>query len=157
MRAAGLKIMEVWHVFEPLEHLDLLIERRQPGEVVGFGGMVGRSETLKRQFCDAGFDRLRQHSGGWENLIPAHGLGLSVRSKLAARYPWWSIDSSSWIAPAMYGKPVTRSGKIGQGDDRRTANRSVRHLYLTRILEGWLEREQQLTAMWRDRGIRFRP
>lgn len=155
MRQAGLKIMEVFHVFEPMEHLDRLIERRQPGEVIGLGGMVGRSTALKRQFCDAVFARVVEHSGSWGTLIPVHGLGLSVRSNLAARYPWWSVDSSSWLAPAMYGKGVSRNGKVSHADDRRTTNRSVRHLYLTRVLEGWLEREQQLTRMWTERGVVF--
>lgn len=156
MRAAGLHIWEVYHVFEPIEQLDILIERRQPGEVIALGGMVGRSTALKQQFCDAVFERVRDASG-WESLIPLHGLGLSVRSALAARYPWSSIDSSSWIAPAMYGKPVRRDGRIGDGGDRRTSNRSVRHLYLTRVLEGWITRERQLTEMWAARGVRFRP
>ena len=155
MRAAGLKIMEVFHVFEPLAHLDVLIERRQPGEVIGLGGMVGRSVSLKERFCDAAFARVRQHSR-WDDLIPVHGLGLSVRGHLAARYPWWSIDSSSWLAPAKFGKPVKRNGRMGDGDDRRTSNRTLRHLYLQRVLDGWLEREEQLTRMWRQRGVRWR-
>lgn len=155
MRAAGLKIMEVFHVYEPLDHLDTLIERRQPGEVIGLGGMVGRSVTLKQRFCDAAFARVREHSP-WDDLIPVHGLGLSVRGHLAARYPWASIDSSSWLAPAKFGKPVKRNGRMGDGDDKRTGSRPLRHLYLQRVLDGWLDREAQLTRMWLDRGVRWR-
>jgi hypothetical protein len=155
MRAAGLKVMEVFHVFEPLKHLELLIERRQPGEILGLGGMVGRSTALKTQFCQGVFHRLKEVSGGtFQDFVPTHGLGLSVRSRITADYPFWSVDSSSWIAPAMYGKAVTRGG-VTKGNDPRTKNRSVRALYLTRTLEGWLRRERALTQMWADRGLTF--
>lgn len=154
MRAAGLKIIEVFHVYEPLSHLDVLMERRQPGELLGLGGMVGRSEGIKRAFADEVFSRIREHAGGWQGIVPIHGLGISVRSPIAARYPWFSVDSSSWIAPAQYGKKVNAYGAL-YGDDERTSHRSVRHLYLVRALEGWLKQEAALTKMWADRGVTF--
>jgi hypothetical protein len=118
--------------------------------------MVGRSTALKRQFCDAAFACIRDRSGGWDRLIPTHGLGLSVISTLASRYPWHSLDSSSWIVPAQYGKLVSSNGRVVLGvNDRRTANRSVRKLYLARVLAGWLERERALTQLWADRGVVF--
>lgn len=154
MREAGLKIMEVFHVFEPLDHLELLLDRRQPGEVLGLGGMVGRGEGLKRDFADEVFRFVRDRAGGWQGIPPLHGLGISIRSPIAARYPWWSVDSSSWIAPAQYGKKVTRYGTL-KGDDNRTSHRSVRHLYLVRALEGWLKQEAALTKMWAERGVTY--
>lgn len=154
MRSAGLKIMEVFHVFEPMEQFERLLERRQPGEIIGLGGMVGRSTSLKRAFADACFARAKEQAGGWQGIVPLHALGLSVRSPLAARYPWWSMDSSTWIAAAQYGQQVGRGGGV-TGDDKRTGNRSVRHLYLVRTLEGWLVKEQGLTDLWAGRGVTF--
>lgn len=154
MRAAGLKIIEVFHVFEPLSHLELLLDRRQEGELVALGGMVGRSEALKRSFADECFRFVRDRTGGWQGIPPLHGLGISIRSPIAARYPWWSVDSSSWIAAAQYGKKVTSVGTL-YGKDDRTRHRSVRHLYLVRALEGWLKQEQALTKMWTERGVTF--
>ena len=154
MREAGLKIMEVFHVFEPLDHLELLLDRRQEGEVLGLGGMVGRGEALKRDFADEVFSFIRKRTGSWQGIPPLHGLGISIRSPIAARYPWWSVDSSSWIAPAQYGKKVTRYGTL-KGDDPRTSHRDVRHLYLVRALEGWLKQEAALTKMWADRGVTY--
>ena len=154
MRAAGLKIIEVFHVYEPLSHLDKLIERRQPGELLGLGGMVGRSEGVKRAFADEVFRRVRDRAGGWQDIVPVHGLGISVRSPIAARYPWFSVDSSSWLAPAQYGKKVNAYGAL-YGDDERTRHKSVRHLYLVRALEGWLKQEAALTKMWAERGVTF--
>jgi hypothetical protein len=154
MRAAGLKIIEVFHVFEPLTHLELLMERRQPGELLGLGGMVGRSEALKRSFADEVFRRVRDVAGGWQDITPVHGLGVSIRSPMAARYPWFSVDSSSWLAPAQYGKKVNTVGAL-YGEDDRTRHRSVRHLYLVRALEGWLKQEAALTAMWDARGVTY--
>lgn len=154
MRAAGLKIIEVFHVFEPLSHLELLLDRRQPGELVGLGGMVGRSDRLKRAFCDEAFALVRDRAGGWQGITPLHGLGISIRSPVAARYPWFSVDSSSWLAPAQYGKKVAGDGNL-YGDDDRTRHKSVRHLYLVRALEGWMKQELALTKMWTERGVTF--
>lgn len=156
MREAGLKITEVFHVFEPLDHLELLLERRQPGEVLGLGGMVGRSRGLKQQFCDAAFAFVRDWSGGWEELVPLHGLGIEVMRPIAARYPWASVDASSWVAPGKFGYGVARNGKLLRMGDQTNRHPSARHLALVRVLEGWLAREAALTRLWHDRGVRFR-
>lgn len=152
LRDAGLKIMEVFHFGEPVEQLGELIERRRPGEVIGIGGLVGRHSAEKNRFCDAAFAYARDRCG-WQALPPLHGLGVTPTSSTGGRYPWYSVDSSSWLAPGLYGRHVSRAGVVGRSD-KRTSNRSVRQIYLIRVLEGWLRREQELTALWARRGVR---
>lgn len=156
LREAGVRIMEVFHWHEPNSYLDELLDRRQEGEVLGIGGLAGGGSIVaKREFCDSVFARVKERCGDWAQLPPIHGLGISPESPLAARYPWWSVDSSSWAAPAKFGRHVSRNGKRG-GRDSRVGNRSVRRLYLTRVLEGWNRREVELTRMWEQRGISYR-
>lgn len=160
MRAEGVRIMEVFHWHEPIEQLRVLLERRQPGEVVGIGGLAGGGSIVKkREFIDSVFfgkGGVRDWCGGWEKTPPIHGLGVSPDSPLANRVPWWSIDSSSWASPAKFGRHVDSRGKRG-GKDSRIGNKQVRELYLTRILEGWNRKEIAYTKVWAERGVRFLP
>jgi len=153
LRAKGLPIMEVFHQGEPLRYLDKLLDRRQPGEVLGISPRDRRPASERQAFCDEVFSHLRDRDG-WTALSPTHALGVGAFSAIALRYPWWSLDSSSWIAASQYGKGVTRSGSF-KGSDTRTRNRSVRHLYLTRVLEGWRRQEDALTKLWADRGVSY--
>lgn len=156
LREAGIRIIEVFHVYEPLSYLDTLLERRQPGERTGLGAMaIGVPPNELRVFCDSVFARLRDNYG-WEALPPIHGFGVAPVSRIGGRYPWFSTDSSSWMASAQFGHSVGRSG-VRMGKDRRTSNRSVREMYLTRVLERWNRHERALTELWEKRGIRFAP
>lgn len=156
LRDAGVPIMEVFHWHEPLDHLEFLLDRRRTGEVVGIGGLAGGgSITKKREFCDSVFATVKAYCGGdWTRTPPVHGLGISPESPLARRYPWFSIDSSSWATAAKFGRGVDSRGKRGDRDGR-ISNKAVRQLYLTRVLEGWNRKEHELTVMWHGRGIRF--
>lgn len=149
LRAAGIRIVEVYHLHEPLSHLELLLDRRQPGERIGIGG------GATAEFCDTAFAFMRDRHG-WDNLPPVHGFGVSPIAKLGARYPWFSCDSSGWMASARFGHGIGRRGDKTH-DDTRTTNVGVRTLYLFRVLDRWLRAERELTALWHQRGIRFAP
>jgi hypothetical protein len=151
IRAAGLPVMEVWHRGEPLEQLLTIAERRQPGELIGIGGLVGLRPNVIRQVCDPAFASLRD-AYGWNQLPPVHGLGVGNRDILF-RYPWWSADSTSWIAPGVWGRVVNRAGTTVK--DPRARNRSMRLAECARILRLWLRWNDELTRMWEARGVRF--
>jgi hypothetical protein len=156
MRAAGLKVVEVYHVFEAIENLDMLLDRRQPGEMIALGGMVGRSSSLKRAFCDLVFSRLRDRAGGWQGIVPVHGLGVAPRHgsiALAWRYPWLSIDSTSWLNPSKYGEVITRDGHHRRSDGHRHA--PIADIRIARLLSAWKRREAEATSMWAMRGVSF--
>lgn len=154
IRAAGVGIMEVYHWHEPIEHLDRLLARRQPGELLGIGGLAsGGSRTEKVAFCDQVFAHVRD-ACGWNALPPLHGLGVSPTSPLGVRYPWWSVDSSSWSLAGRFGRHVSGSGRRGDADPR-TSNRTVRQIYLTRVLDSWQRHDRTLTETWASRGVRF--
>lgn len=153
MRAAGLSIMEVFHQGEPWSFFDTLLDRRQPGEVLGISKRGKLAPKHQIAWLDQVFARLRDRYG-WDKLPPCHGLGLAATSQHAARYPWWSVDASSWQASAVYGREVLPNGKK-RNDDKRNSHRELRKLYLIRTLNAWLDRERVLTQVWHDRGVRF--
>lgn len=154
IRSAGLPVIEVYHRGEPLEALEGLIQRRQPGESIGIGGGVFASTAVRAVGLDPVFAFLRDKAavdGAW---IPAHGLGISPESPLASRYPWYSIDASSWLQTQMFGKSIGRKGKMS-GADSRTSNKSVVSVYVRRKLSYWRRLELEFTAMWDERGVNF--
>lgn len=154
LRAAGLRIMEVFHWHEPLSQLDLLLDRRQPGELVAVGGLAGGgSKTEKLAFVRGVFARLRDREG-WDNLPRLHGLGISPLSELSYTCPWWSVDSSSWSTPGRYGFSVTSGGRRNEAD-RRISNPTLREVYVRRVLLSWAKQEEALTRLWAGRGIRY--
>lgn len=153
MRSHGLPIMEVYHQWEPLSFLDQLLDRRQPGEVLGISPRDKRPQKERQAFCDSVFAHVKERCG-WGALPPMHGLGVSPASRLTSRYPWWSVDASTWVASAQYGREVSPQGKR-MGQDKRNSNRDLRKLYLQRTLAAWIERERLLTRLWQGRGVRY--
>ncbi len=164
IRDAGLPVMEVFHLHDlDFGLMEKLWERRQPGEVLGIGGLagLGTSRTELLAFGDQVFARVRDWSGGWENIVKVHGLGISPDSPMCRRYPWWSIDSSSWNTFQRYGRDVSQNGRsqtgtmLPGGGSRRTSARPVTDLYYLRITRRWKRLEAELTAMWERRGVTF--
>lgn len=156
MREAGMKIMEVFHVGEPLDHLDLLIDRRAPGEAVCVGGLVGRAASIKRAVCDQVFAHVLSRCTPGE-MIPVHGLGLAPRLAAGSptwRYPWVSVDSTTWLNPSKYGERITRGGRHRKSDGT-PGHASSAYLGTRRILEAWIRREDEMTRLWERRGVRF--
>jgi hypothetical protein len=156
MREAGLRIMEVYHVGEPMTHLDMLIERRAPGESICVGGLVGRAASIKRAVCDQVFAHVLRRSA-LDSLIPVHGLGLAPRLAAGSptwRYPWVSVDSTTWLNPSKYGELITRNGRHRKSDGRKS-HASASYLGSRRILAAWIKRENEMTRLWEGRGVRY--
>lgn len=161
MRSAGIPVMEVYHRHDPHDFLDTVLERRRPGEIVGLGVQGGKASGMVpstfRAFGNFVFSRVMHHSGqDVSRLIPVHGLGVAPDAPLAA-FPFYSIDSTSWLASGTFGRPVGPDGRwIGAGgSDRRVENMDVRHIYHLRKIDGYLRLEKQLTRLWDDRGVRY--
>jgi len=79
-----------------------------------------------------------------------HGLGITAKSILEL-YPWYSVDSTSWLAMARYGRGS------GFGVDERVAAyyaKKVHYLVSTKIeAQWWINLEQYLTDIWKIRKI----
>jgi hypothetical protein len=96
----GLTPFPVFHALQPLDHLRRMVSRY---DRLAFGGMVphlGRG-TLGRAFGEW-LERAwrvvldEQERSGREKRV--HGFGCT-RIDVVQGWPWWSVDSSSW----MYG------------------------------------------------------
>lgn len=93
MTAAGLNIVPVYHFGSDIEILKHYLKRY---DKIGLGAVVGRSSKAITPFLDKIF------SLAWPKKF--HGFGM-VRKDLLLKYPFHSVDSSSWeYAPTKFGQ-----------------------------------------------------
>jgi hypothetical protein len=68
---------------------------------IALGGLVGASRKVLQAWLDRMWGKYLTRSDGAPRL-KVHGFGLTD-FKLMARYPWFSIDSSSWAMAGFFG------------------------------------------------------
>lgn len=154
MRAAGLPVMEVYHQFEPVSFLETLLDRLQPGDVLGISPRQGAGPSMhsRLRFCDGVFAFLLERYG--RDLPKAHGLGLTSKDAMF-RYPWWSLDSLSWVVPGIWGRVTGRDGRE-KLDPRIKGRPRYRESKCREVLEVWKGYNRQLDSMWKARGVKWR-
>lgn len=108
----GLKPVPVIHYATPEKWIFKYIEDGHT--LLGIGG-VGQGITAANYiaWADRLFTILCPQSAGRKPVVRTHGFAMTSWT-LTLRYPWWSVDSSSWIKAAAYGSiyiPHKRNGK----------------------------------------------
>lgn len=106
-------IIPVFHFHEPLEFLERMVAKFP---FIAIGGMAQESTPVALRMLDEYWDRVLTDREGRPKLR-VHGFGLTTYD-LMLRYPWWSVDSTSWVMSGAFGsirlmnaegKPVTIS------------------------------------------------
>lgn len=112
-------------------------------DYIATGGTAGTqgSQDARTDFFDYVFAHTR-------DTIKVHGLGVTANS-LLQRYPFYSVDSTSWLGAARYGNSSATK------DKRVALVRSKEHYIKTTEIEvkHWIKVEAQITKMWAKRGI----
>lgn len=70
-------------------------------DYIFLGGMVGGAVPVLREWLDVMWDKYLTHPDGTPK-VKVHGFGLTS-FELMLRYPWYSVDSSSWNAYGRFG------------------------------------------------------
>lgn len=86
-----------------------------------------------------------------KNKIKVHGLAIT-NQKYNEAWPFYSIDSTTWLSPSIYGRSM-----IIKNDLLLKYRNKTRH-YLERInydITYWLNFEKQITDLWRKRGVNW--
>lgn len=100
----GLRLIPVFHYGSDLKHLDCYIEDGY--DFVGLGGMAWGAPGINR-WIDRVFYHIRNDS------IRVHGFALTSWGRMV-RWPWYSVDSSTWLRVGAYGGifiPAREKGK----------------------------------------------
>jgi hypothetical protein len=83
-------------------------------ELIGLGGLVGK---MGRPSCRRWLDQCFEYVCDNPKRLPCvklHGFGVT-QYRLMIRYPWWSVDSTTWLKVGGFGNilvPHKRGGKF---------------------------------------------
>lgn len=83
-------------------------------DYVAVGGLIGRiNKEATRSWLDQCFSMMCDSSG--MPVIKCHGFGMTTFNAML-RYPWYSVDSTSWFRFAMMGLIFVPHSQHGQWD-----------------------------------------
>lgn len=100
MEYEGLFPIPVFHIGTPFAKLDEYARRYR---YIALGGTVGRSKNARNSFFSEVFSRHPE--------LNYHGLGMTV-PELMRKYPWMSVDSTTWQTGKKNARQVTDTGQV---------------------------------------------
>lgn len=102
----GVRPVPVFHCREPFKWLDRYLSEGY--DRLALGGMVPESTPFLREWLDYVWGKHLTDADGRARL-KVHGFGLTTID-LMRRYPWDSVDSSSWVLAGSFGGILLRNG-----------------------------------------------
>ena len=146
----GLHPLPVYHYGEPERFLDRMLS--YGCDYIGIGGLVGVPGPRRIWWLDRVFQRLTDDAG--MPIVKTHGFGMTS-IPLIFRYPWYSVDSTTWIKITANGAvylPAMRDGQfifdeipgiISVSDKNAKQNEGGKHgnslsPAMRKILDRWL-------------------
>lgn len=159
LRSLGLNIMEVYHQDEPLSFLGELCDRLPIDGVIGISPRNDVSVNKKIEWQNVVLRYLYQRYG--KSAFPrCHGLAVTSKQMIES-FPYYSVDSSTWVGAAMFGKFVNEDGK--SGDTRtlfkvspRAGQTGAMQTAIRHTIENLFLMEQAITKVWTSRGIQWK-
>ena len=119
MESLGVTPLPCFHYGEDERYLEWYIERYP---YITIGGMVAQSTPQLKLWLDRIWEEHLCDSAG-RPRVKVHGFGLTTLS-LMTRYPWYSVDSSTWVQHGSNGMiQLPGYGQIYISD--RSPNRKI--------------------------------
>ena len=109
MEKAGLSPLPCFHYKEDESYLKTYLKKYK---YIALGGMVGTHKKQLDLWLNKIFGEFICDTDGYPK-IKIHGFGLTSLD-LMLKYPWYSVDSTSWVVTARMGSvliPVYKQGK----------------------------------------------
>lgn len=95
----GCKVQPVFHAREDVSWLVKYMDEGY--DYIFIGGMVPETTKWLRGWLDHLFEHYLTETDGTAR-VKLHGFGLTDQ-QLMFRYPWYSVDSTSWLFTGMFG------------------------------------------------------
>lgn len=157
MEAHGAKPLPCFHYGEDERYLDFYIKNYQ---YITIGGMVPVSNKQLIPWLDRLWDKWLTDGSGTPRL-KVHGFGLTS-IPLMRRYPWYSVDSSSWIQATAFGTIITPKHNAlsisEKSPSRHTAGQHISTLaaveqdYIFKMLESQGFNYERLSTTYQSRA-----
>lgn len=110
MESKGLHPLPTFHMNEDFKYLKFYINRY---DYIALGGMANcKNKHLLANWLDHCWNLICDEDG--MPKVKVHGFALT-RLDIMTRYPWYSVDSTSWVAKSRFGSiliPRMKNGKI---------------------------------------------
>ena len=113
MESLGVRPLPCFHYGEDERYLEEYVKNYT---YITLGGMVPISTPQLYHWLDRIWDKYLTDGAG-RPLIKVHGFGLTTVD-LMKRYPWYSVDSSSWVQIARTGGMMLPRGKVVSVSER---------------------------------------
>lgn len=110
MEAAGLHPIPCFHYGEPIKYLEVYLSKY---DYVSLGGMVPISSVDLKVWLDHLFGEFICDKATGLPKVKIHGFGMTSL-ELMIRYPWFSVDSTSWVLTGRFGAVMVPRCKGGQ-------------------------------------------
>lgn len=114
----GLSPVPVIHFGDSMDWIKFYLDKGY--NFIGLGGLVGSVHSRSSKWLDKCFDLICDTPDRMPK-VRVHGFGVSSINWLL-RYPWWSIDSTTWIRVAGLGQIYVPKKRNGSFDFRVRAN-----------------------------------
>jgi len=111
LEAMGLEPMPIYHYGEDIKWLKRYLDKY---EYIGLGGMVPISKKDLVEWLDNVFSNYLCDCNG-SPRVQVHGFGLTDFD-LMLRYPFYSVDSTTWLIYGSHGAMMMPKTKDGQFD-----------------------------------------
>lgn len=109
LKRMGCDVFPVHHASDTDEYIvKILSELPEDTGFMALGGLVGASRNVLREWLDRIWAKYLVKDDGTPR-VRVHGFGLTD-TELMIRYPWYSVDSSSWVMTGIFGGCIFREG-----------------------------------------------
>lgn len=159
LEGKGLKVIHVFHQHEDFKWLDKL---REHSDYIGISPANDVSMKEKMNWLNKVFGVLR-------DTKKAHGFAVTSDVQLT-KYPFYSVDSSSWSAASRYGRVATFGDKklrtfsykkrneiINNWETIKDKSQALLHGSdedrLRQGIRSYLQLQKDITNLWTKRGI----
>jgi hypothetical protein len=109
MESCGFSPIPVYHLDEPIEYLDMCMKY----DYFAVGGLASAKGRSLFPFLKVVFDKVCTKENDFYPTKKVHGFGIATPSIISA-FPWYSIDSTSWVQYGRYGIILVPSIEFGK-------------------------------------------
>jgi len=110
LRSLGVRVQTVWHVREPEKALSRYLD--EGCDYIFIGGMVTEPFSWLQWRLDTVWSAHLTNPDGTPK-VKVHGFGLT-NIQLLFRYPWYSVDSTSWLKDGVNGCCLLRNPETSE-------------------------------------------
>lgn len=142
LESYGLSPIPVYHL--NTDNWDLLKHYIDNYPYIAVGAIAGEknNKSILYKRLDTMFSLAKRNP-----VTKFHGFGLTIKD-LLYRYPFYSVDSTSWIATIRFGMKFTDTKQEFMHSKLRNKDEQLEY-----AIKYFLELEKELTNLWTKRGI----